>query len=63
MMTTHRHSVAMQDDLQAKITAIIARAPEWIRQGLLSKEQATRARPEEALAAMTAGALTSAESI
>jgi hypothetical protein len=47
----------MNSDLQATITATIARAPEWIRQELLSKEKATRARAEEALAAMIAGAL------
>lgn len=47
----------MQDDLQATITAIIARTPEWVRQELLSKEHATRARAEEALAAMIANAL------
>ena len=47
----------MQDDLQAAITTIIARTPEWVRQELLSKEQETRARAEEALAAMIAGAL------
>ena len=47
----------MNNDLQATITATIARAPEWIRQELLSKETATRARAEEALAAMIASAL------
>lgn len=39
------------------ITAVIARAPEWIRQELLSKEPSTRARAEEALAAMITDAL------
>jgi len=52
----------MQDDLQAAITTIIARTPEWVRQELLSKGQATRARAEEALAAMIAGALKDAQS-
>ncbi|MEI9852025.1 MAG: hypothetical protein WDN24_15590 [Sphingomonas sp.] len=52
----------MQDDLQATITAIIALAPEWVRQELLSKEKATRARAEEALAAMIASALKEAKS-
>lgn len=47
----------MSDDLQAKITAVIARAPDWIRQELFSKENSTRARAEEALAAMIASAL------
>ncbi|MEG3177708.1 hypothetical protein U1872_15830 [Sphingomonas sp. RB3P16] len=47
----------MNDDPLAVLTATIARTPEWIRQELLSKEKATRARAEEALAAMIAGAL------
>lgn len=53
----------MHDDLQATITAIIARVPEWIRQELLSKESSTRERAEEALGAMIAGALKEAESV
>ena len=57
MTTRYRHSVGMQDDLQATIATIIARAPEWVRQELLSKEPAIRARAEEALAAMVADAL------
>lgn len=47
----------MDDTLQAKIHAIVARAPEWIRHDLLSKEPAVRARAEDALAAMIATAL------
>lgn len=47
----------MNDDQLAVLTATIARAPEWIRQELLSKEKATRARAEEALAAMISGSL------
>ncbi|MEG3178536.1 DUF6771 family protein [Sphingomonas sp. RB3P16] len=47
----------MNNDFQAVITATIARAPEWIRQELLSKEKATRPRAGEALAAMIAEAL------
>lgn len=47
----------MSDTLQARIAAIIARTPEWIRQELQSKEAGTRERAEEALAAMIAGAL------
>ncbi|MFZ5747864.1 MAG: hypothetical protein ACOY45_09440 [Pseudomonadota bacterium] len=46
----------MSENLQATITAIIARTPDWIRQELLSKEKATRERAEEALGAMIAGA-------
>ncbi|WP_448664572.1 hypothetical protein ACG3SL_07815 [Sphingomonas sp. CJ20] len=56
------HRAAMQDDLQATIAAIIARTPEWVRQELLSKDRATRARAEEALAAMIADALKDAQS-
>ena len=56
-MQTRPNRAAMNSDLQTTITAAIARAPEWIRQKLLSKEKATRARAEEALAALTAGAL------
>lgn len=51
----------MNPDLQATITAVLAHAPEWIRQELSSKEKPTRARAEEALAAMIAGALKDAE--
>ncbi|MEG3086746.1 DUF6771 family protein [Sphingomonas sp. PB4P5] len=47
----------MNNDFQATITATIARAPDWIRQELLSKEKTTRARAEEALAAMIADAI------
>ena len=47
----------MNNDYQAVITATIARAPEWIRQELLSKEKAMRARAEEALGAIIADAL------
>ncbi len=51
------HSAAMTDTLQATIASILQRAPDWIRQELLSKEKATRARAEEALAAMISNAL------
>ncbi|MES2443800.1 MAG: hypothetical protein V4574_13295 [Pseudomonadota bacterium] len=51
----------MNDDLQTTITAIVGRAPDWIRQELLSKEKVTRARAEEALGAMIAGALKEAD--
>lgn len=47
----------MNNDFQATIIATIARAPEWIRQELISMEKATRDRAEEALAAMIAVAL------
>lgn len=47
----------MTDTLQTTITAVIARAPEWIRHDLLSKESGARERAEETLAAMIANAL------
>lgn len=47
----------MDDTLQATINDVIARAPEWVRQELLSKEAAIRNRAEETLAAMIANAL------
>jgi len=50
----------MSDTLQATVTAVIARAPEWVRQELVSKEASTRARAEESLAAMIADALKAA---
>ncbi|MGN6376434.1 MAG: DUF6771 family protein [Sphingomonas sp.] len=47
----------MNDDLQAVVTEIIARAPEWIRADLASKDPAARQRAEEAFAAKIADAL------
>lgn len=47
----------MDDTLLPAITAVIARAPEWIRHDLLSKETSIRTRAEETLAAMIANAL------
>ena len=38
---------AMNDPLQQKITAIVARAPDWMRQDLLSKDVVIRQRAEE----------------
>lgn len=46
----------MNDDIQI-ITAVIAKAPMWIRQDLASPEAATRLRAEETLAAMIKAAL------
>ena len=51
----------MNDQLQQKITAIIARAPDWMRQDLLSKDAVIRQRAEETLGAMIAGALNDTE--
>jgi len=47
----------MTDNLQSVITATIARAPDWVRQELLSKEKTIRVRAEEALAAKVAAAI------
>lgn len=53
----------MNHDLQARITAILTHAPEWIRHELSSKEKATRERAEEALATMIASALKNADEV
>lgn len=47
----------MDDDIAASITAILQRAPQWVRHDLLSKEEVTRNRAEETLAAMIANGL------
>ncbi|WP_420143995.1 DUF6771 family protein [Sphingobium sp.] len=47
----------MDDDVIALITAILQRAPQWVRHDLLSKEEMTRLRAEETLAAMIANGL------
>jgi len=54
-------SAAMTDDLQTIISAVIARAPDWIRRDLLSRDNGNRVRAEEALGAMIANALKGAE--
>jgi len=48
----------MSDDIQRAISAVVQRAPEWMRHDLMSKDKATRTRAEEALAAMVANAIT-----
>ncbi len=50
----------MNETLQATVNAIIARAPEWIRHDLASKDQNSRTRAEETLAAMITNALAEA---
>ncbi len=48
----------MADTVTADIiTAVIARAPQWIRHDLASSDAALRVRAEESLAAMIAAAL------
>ncbi|MGJ3648927.1 hypothetical protein ACLB0R_10700 [Sphingomonas sp. GlSt437] len=39
------------------IASVLARTPEWIRHDLVAKDNASRTRAEEALAAMIATAL------
>lgn len=47
----------MDDRTKDIIAATVARMPEWIRHDLVAKDAAIRARAEETLAAMIAGAL------
>jgi hypothetical protein len=47
----------MSADIKTLVEQVLARAPEWIRRDLLSKDASARQRAEEALAAMIAGAL------
>lgn len=47
----------MTEQLSDTITELLAKTPEWVRQGLLSKEPGLRTRAEEALAAMIAAAV------
>lgn len=51
----------MGTKLQDMVRAVIAKAPHWVRQDLLSKDAPLRDRAEEALAAMIANALIEAE--
>ena len=50
-------TLALTDTLTAKLTAIVERAPDWIRQELTSKDPVARSRAEEVLAAIIANAL------
>ncbi|WP_174278838.1 hypothetical protein [Sphingomonas bacterium] len=50
-------TLAPTDTLTAKLTAIVERAPDCIRQELASKDPAARSRAEEVLAAIIANAL------
>lgn len=47
----------MQDDIIALLTAVLGRAPAWIRRDLSSKDVGVRVRAEEALAALIGNAL------
>lgn len=47
----------MDDKTKAMILAVIARAPEWLRNDLTAKDGEAKVRAEETLAAMIADAL------
>lgn len=47
----------MSNELSERILAALARAPDWLRRDLSSKDDANRQRAEEALSAMIASAL------
>jgi hypothetical protein len=53
--TTHR--ARMDQETSELITRVIARAPQWLRHDLSSKDLNARGRAEETLAAMIADAL------
>jgi hypothetical protein len=44
-------------DLEMLVTDILARAPEWVRQGLLASDKYTRKSAEQTLAALIVAAL------
>jgi hypothetical protein len=46
-----------KSDLINIVTAVLSRAPEWVRTELAAKDANTRRRAEDALAAMIAEAL------
>lgn len=47
----------MTDDLSQRILTALVRLPDWLRRDLSSKDEATRQRAEETLAASIANAL------
>jgi hypothetical protein len=53
--------VAMGNDLEVIVAAVLARAPDWIRRDLLAKDPAVRTQAEETLAAIIANALRDVE--
>ena len=52
-----RTGAAMTNTLTPRILATLSRMPDWLRKDLAVKDEATRERAQEALAAMIAGAL------
>lgn len=51
----------MSTELHDIVHTVVAKAPIWIRQDLLSKDALVRERAEEALAAMIASAIDEAQ--
>ncbi|UUL83835.1 DUF6771 family protein [Sphingomonas qomolangmaensis] len=51
----------MNDQTKATVTAMLAKAPEWVRTDLSAKDPSVRTRAEETLAAMIASALEAAD--
>ncbi|MCP3733248.1 hypothetical protein M9978_22850 [Sphingomonas sp. MG17] len=51
--------MSTSSDLQQIVAAILARAPDWLKQGLLSKERKVRREAEESLATMIVAAVAS----
>lgn len=47
----------MSDETRAEILRVIERAPQWVRQDLVSKDPTIRTRAEETLAALISAAL------
>lgn len=47
----------MSDELSKRVLAALIRLPDWMRRDLLSKDEATRRRAEELIAATIATAL------
>ncbi|MCP3731510.1 hypothetical protein M9978_13860 [Sphingomonas sp. MG17] len=54
-----RQGMTPVSDLQQLVASTLARAPDWLKQGLVSKEEKQRREAEESLAAMIATALAS----
>jgi len=51
----------MSGGINELVLRVLARAPQWVRQDLLTSDPVVRARAEETLAAMISSALASAE--
>lgn len=50
----------MMGDINELVLGVLARAPQWVRQDLLSSDAVIRARAEETLAAMISSVLAGA---